>query len=229
MNTKRGIYLGLLSYNNFLCPSFNAALLNTVKTLRDYGYFVDGGVIVGCAYIQAGRNILVDQFRQSQCDTFVFLDDDLSWQPDDFIKLIETPGRVVAGAYRKKQDEIEYAVNSQIGKHGIPLTRSDGCILAKGVATGFLKIERSVFDVIEKATPQLQYGKFHDFFPQGVDNNIWVGEDYAFCNLWLNTGGKIWIVPDINLTHYSKNQGYPGNYHEYLMRLPGGKLNRGKK
>jgi hypothetical protein len=221
MGKKRGVFLGLLSYLGFKCPSFNLALLNAVNLLRTEGYTVDGEVITGCPYIQEARNLIVKAFRDSDFDVMLFLDDDMSWKPGDVKRLIETPGEVVGGAYRIKKDHVSYAVSIKTGKHGIPLTRPDGCILAKGVPTGFLKIERIVFSKIEKEFPYLSYGDRFDFFPQGVEDHVWIGEDYAFCNLWKKIGGEIWVLPDIDITHHKGDIGYSGNYHEYLKSLPG--------
>jgi hypothetical protein len=44
----------------------------------------------------------------------------------------------------------------------------------------------------------------------------------AFSRRWADMGETVWIVPDINLTHHSRDKAYPGNYHQFLMRQPGG-------
>lgn len=221
VNKKRGVFLGMLSYLNFPCSSFNFSLLNATKHLRANGYVVDGAAVTACPYIQAGRNAVVYEFLQTDCDTLIFLDDDMSWKPEDIVRLIETPGRVVAGAYRKKKDMVEYAVRIKT-KDTIPLIRPDGCIAAHGVATGFLKIDRYVFTKLQQQYPELRYGLMFDYFPQGVQHHVWVGEDYAFCNLWTKTGGNIWVLPDIDFTHHGPDKDYHGNYHEFLKSLPGG-------
>jgi hypothetical protein len=163
----------------------------------------------------------------------IFLDDDMSWKPADIIRLISTPGKIVAGMYPLKVDKEEmYPDGLNFNKAGYPIIRSDGCLSAWGAMTGFMKIEKSVFKTLIKAYPeQLYYAKvndkptdiFYDFFPQGVFDKRWWGEDYSFCRLWIQTGGKIWILPDIDFTHYSfQDKEYHGNYHEFLKRLPGG-------
>jgi hypothetical protein len=222
MNKKRRIFLGTMSYLGFKCPSFNRSFLDGVKELRAQGYSVDGAAITGCSFVQAARNMVVHEFLAGTSDVVVFLDDDMSWKAKDLVRLVETPGKIVGGAYRLKKDEVEYAVETKAGKHGIPLTRPDGCILAWAVATGFMKIERCVFEKIQVKYPHLQYGKeMFDFFPQGVYDHIWVGEDYAFCRLWANMGGDIWTIPDIDFIHHGRKKDYSGNYHEYLKGLPG--------
>jgi hypothetical protein len=44
----------------------------------------------------------------------------------------------------------------------------------------------------------------------------------AFSRRWTDMGEMIWIVPNINLNHHAGAKVYPGNFHEFLMRQPGG-------
>ena len=53
---------------------------------------------------------------------------------------------------------------------------------------------------------------------------MWYGEDYAFSRNWLALGGDIWLVPDLQLDHHSADQVYPGNFHIYMRKQPGGDL-----
>jgi hypothetical protein len=92
-------------------------------------------------------------------------------------------------------------------------------------------VKRRVFELIKTAYPELSFydidkngEKVHyfDYFPQGVKQGRWVGEDFAFCRLWSDIGGKMWIVPDIDFVHYdlSKNAEHRGNYHRFLLSQP---------
>jgi hypothetical protein len=51
---------------------------------------------------------------------------------------------------------------------------------------------------------------------------MWWGEDYAFCRNWQELSGEVWIVPDLNLNHWSGDKVWKGNFHQYLLRQPGG-------
>jgi hypothetical protein len=63
-----------------------------------------------------------------------------------------------------------------------------------------------------------------DLFNHGAHEGVWWGEDYAFSRNWLALGGELWIVPDLNLTHHGPDTVYPGNFHNFLRRQPGGDL-----
>ena len=52
-------------------------------------------------------------------------------------------------------------------------------------------------------------------------------EDYSFCRRWTGTGGKIWVVPDIDFVHTGINR-WSGNYHEHLLSCPEMNAERGK-
>jgi hypothetical protein len=81
--------------------------------------------------------------------------------------------------------------------------------------------------VLRKAHPELLYGnkdKPHlDLFNHGAHEGLWWGEDYAFSRRWTALGEEIWVVPDLELTHHGKTEAFPGNYHKFLLRQPGGR------
>ena len=227
----KNIFFALHLYKLPECVQFIDSLNSAGRLLKEHGYTPNKGAEFCDPYIQKARNCLVKQFLDSDNDIFFFVADDLEFKPEYVLKLIETPGDIVAGAYRTKKEPQQYPVRINQDINGRPITRKDGCISAKWVQTGFLRIRRKVFERIILEYPGLAYygikdGKkinvSHDFFPQGVKGHTWIGEDYAFCDLWGGIGGEIWIVPDLDLTHYDGDIPYFGNYHEYLKKLPGG-------
>jgi hypothetical protein len=223
---KRRVFIGLPSYAGFKCSPFNYTLRQTIRLLQSNGYKITVGTCIGNPYIQAARNTLVKEFRESGCNVFLFFDDDMSWNPADALRLLEAEGDIVGGVY-PMDDLPTFFCKIPSDKYGFPIVRQDGCILAAGIPTGFMKINGQVFDILSKCYPRLAYGDSHDFFPQGVRNGVWVGEDYAFCDLWRSIGGKLWILPDVDFIHHKKNGNYSGNYHRFLMSLPGGKNHKG--
>jgi len=184
---------------------------------------------VGSAYISHARATLLRKALDTQPDMVIFLDHDLSWRPQDLVKLIKTPGDVVAGTYRFKQDPVEYMGTWRTDAEGYPETRDDGCIRAEWVPAGFLKVtDQAVHDFLG-SYPELAFGSryrpFVDLFNHGAHNGVWYGEDYAFSRRWNDRGGDIWLVPDLELTHHGADgQAYPGNLHTYLRQRPGGDL-----
>jgi hypothetical protein len=188
---------------------------------------------VGNPYISAARAIMLRKALDTKPDAIVFLDYDLSWRPEDLLKLIETPGDVVAGLYRFKTDDAEAFMGVlETDAEGRPMVREDGCIRANRIPAGFLKITPTAVHLFMEAYPHLCFGpKFGpsvDIFNHGAHEGIWYGEDYAFSRNWIARGGELWVVPDLDLTHHGADgTAYPGNFHQYLRRQPGGDLAEG--
>lgn len=182
---------------------------------------------VGNPYISAARSSMLRKALDANADMIVFLDHDLSWKPGDLLKLVQTQGDVVAGVYRYKRDEEEYMGAVMTDAHNIPQGRaSDGALSGYRVPAGFLKVTKAAVNKFMEHYPELVYGPYFypsvDLFNHGAHERLWYGEDYAFSRRWLATGERIWIVPDLDIDHHSKDQVYRGNFHQFLLRQNAG-------
>ena len=214
------------------CPAFSKSLYETINLFREQGHEVIVGIRERCCYVQAARNELVKSFREGDCDVLFFLDDDISWDAKEALKLAEMPDGIVAGIYPMKRDKEDYPAVILSDAKGFPVVRPDGCIAASQVPTGFLRIKRQVIEKMCEWYADRKYSVvtdgeitdgYVDLFPQGLHGDRWVGEDYAFCRLWnAIPGAQIWIVPDIDFSHYAGDREFKGNYHQFLCRRPGG-------
>lgn len=178
---------------------------------------------VGNPYISGARASLLRRALDVQADVVVFLDHDVSWRPPDILKLIETIGDVVAGTYRFKKDEEEYMGSLIGGPDGRPLCRkSDMAVKASRVPAGFLKVTKEAVGHFMTSYPKLVYGPpwapHVDLFNHGAHEGTWYGEDYAFSRNWIDSGGSLWIVPDLNINHHAGDRVFEGNLHRYLLR-----------
>jgi glycosyltransferase involved in cell wall biosynthesis len=181
---------------------------------------------VGNPYISCARATMLRKAMDAKADVVVFIDHDLSWPPDELLKLIETEGEVVAGTYRFKHQPEEYMGALQPDINGYPQQRADGCVKAHSIPAGFLKITASGVNRFMQAYPELCFGdRFSlavDLFNHGAHEGRWYGEDYAFARRWREKCGDIWVIPNLGLTHWLGDTPYPGNFHEWLMRQAGG-------
>lgn len=184
-------------------------------------------------YISAARATMLRKALDGGADAIVFIDYDLSWKPKDLLKLIQTEGDVVAGTYRFKKDDEEYMGAIFTHADGRPVVREDGCIKADRIPAGFMKITREGVRKFMRSYPELTYGDPErpsvDLFNHGAKDGVWWGEDYAFSRNWLSRCGDIWIVPDMDLDHHSTDKSYPGNFHRFLLRQPGGSEHRSEQ
>jgi len=223
------LFIGVPTYRGIQCPQFLDSLEVLSLALKAGGIGFTFNMLKGSCYVQSARNDLVDTFLKSDSTHLLFLDDDISYSPESVLELLALDVDVVAGIYPMKTDEERYPVVVYTDDNGVPALAENGCIKAFGLPTGFILIRREVFSKIKKEYPQyaytdVQHGKpnteKHDFFPQGVKGGRWWGEDYAFCNLWRDMGGELWVYPNIDFVHYSADKEYRGNYHKFLLRQP---------
>lgn len=205
---------------------YKEALEKSDALIRAAGW--ETGIVqeIGCPYISQARATMTRKALDAGADVIVYIDYDLSWDPADLLTLIETEGDVVAGTYRFKTDKDEYMGELVATPTRIPFVRGDGAVKMHRVPAGFLKVTKDAISIFARAYPHLTYGcgyaPFVDIFNHGAHKGTWYGEDYAFCRNWIDCGGDIWLVPNLNLNHHSAEQVYPGNYHQFLMRAPGG-------
>jgi hypothetical protein len=131
----------------------------------------------------------------------------------------------VAGTYRFKKDEEEYMAAIDCRPDGTPVVLPGGYLSGVRVPAGFLKVTKEAVDRFMKAFPELVYGPAYnpsvDLFNHGAHQGVWYGEDYAFSRRWRECGGQIVLVPDLDLTHHG-DKAYPGNFHRFMLRQPGG-------
>lgn len=181
---------------------------------------------IGSPYISHSRATMLRKALDARADVIVFIDHDLSWDPQDLLTLIETPGEVVAGTYRFKHEPEEYMGKLMPDADGMPQVRNDGALLAHCVPAGFLKLTRGAISKFMYHYPELQYIEEDtltvDLFNHGVHKGVWYGEDYAFCRNWNEKCGQIWTIPNMNINHHTHDSEYKGNFHNYLLRQEGG-------
>jgi hypothetical protein len=80
---------------------------------------------------------------------------------------------------------------------------------ARDLATGFLLIRREAFialaphcqTYVPAPSEGLGTAPVAEFFPVGVDNNVYLSEDYFFCKKWKDIGGTVWLAPWVKLNH----------------------------
>jgi hypothetical protein len=205
------------SYRGITYAPFLDSLEATTTLLAEHGHQTDFYLVTGCCYVQTARNQIVKHFLDSDADVLFFLDDDISWPAGAALKLIETPGEVVAGVYPLKSEPLSFPVVIHTTPADCPVQRADGCVAAAAVPTGFLCIHRSALERMVAAYPGQRYvcddlGEMYDLFPQGVHGGRWIGEDFAFCRLWREIGGEMWVQCNITFTHAGRS----GNFMAYL-------------
>lgn len=216
-------------------PKYLEALEASVPALDAEGWEHVVNYEIGSPYISHARSKMLRRALDAKADVIVFIDHDLSWTPESLVKLIKTPGWMVAGTYRYKISDRQLAESDDpcpyMGRllpthDGRPWVREDGAIKAQWMPAGFLKVTHEAVDLMMRRHPELIYGPlwapYFDLFNHGARNGTWFGEDYAASQRWIEAGKDLWCVPDLDLTHWDDNEPYVGNYHFWLSQQPGG-------
>jgi GT2 family glycosyltransferase len=194
----------------------------------------------GDGLINRARALLAAKFMAGKASHLLFIDSDISWEPESIIRLLEANKDVVCGTYRKKTDErIEWADSLMADRESRKVNfeeYADGQRLIEIAfcGGGFLMIRRSVFERLFKAHPELHFKNSdalteeemefcYNVFPIGITNGILYGEDVGFCRLWQDLGEKVWLDPSIMLTHYG-SKAFTGD-PETRFRIESGKEN----
>lgn len=234
------VFLATPAYDGRVVPQFEESLKASLRVLRDAGIPAHWESLSGCCYLPIARNKLVKKFLESGMTDLVFLDADIEWSPDELLLLLSHPVDIVAGPYRHKTWEETYPVWWKTDSEHRPVVGGlSGLIECWSVPTGFMRLTRRVFDLIDmELGDSLEIEEYNDkgilqdryrnYFDTGVHNKQWWGEDCAFCRRWtIDLKQPLWVDPHIVLSHWGTTpNGAPkavtGSFHEYLSRLPGG-------
>jgi len=192
--------------------------------------------------ITRARNYLADEFLRSDCTHLMFIDSDIGFDPQDVLAIaaIAEEGsdkHIVCGPYPKKTiawEKIKMAVdkgyadeNPQnlerfVGDYvfnpvaGVSEIRVDEPVEVLEGGTGFMMIQRSVFEAFDVKYPELSYKPDHvrtanfdgsreimAYFDTVIDpaSKRYLSEDYMFCQWAIAAGLKVWLCPWMRLTH----------------------------
>jgi hypothetical protein len=211
------IFLAVTAYDHKVYGECSEAILKNCISLMQHGHTVIP-YYNNDLYIDRSRNLCAHLFLETDCDSIVFVDSDLSFDDDAILKLLNHDRDIVAGAYPYKKLVEEYPVTLWFDHQMNCKDETTGLVSCERVPTGLMRVNRQVFEKMQMGMQCDERG-IYPFFKTGMvypDDPNWYGEDAYFCKRWRSMGGKIWLEPRINFIHYGIN-GFSGNYHEYLM------------
>lgn len=167
------------------------------------------------ALVQRARNDIFKLAYDSKVDDLFFIDCDVDWNPADFFRMLEHDVDIVAAPIVKKNDIEQYSVKL-LGDFKV---QDNGLAEVDGVATGFMRIRRDAIEKLWSASEE--YKELHKpeptrmvFEVKVVDGSL-ISEDIAFCQKWIDIGGKVYIDPLVNCGH-SGDKRWVGNFYEWI-------------
>ena len=159
--------------------------------------------------------MIAHEFLKSDCDHLLFIDSDMNFEPDSVLRLLawNQTKPIVGGAYEARKDGKIYILSLDGDKEHIQMDAM-GNVKARRIATGFMMIQRKVFEKLQEMHPEWRHKDntsddyLHSFFDFKVTPEGYIGEDFLFCDRAQEAGFSVWIDPTIKLGHMG--------VHEYL-------------
>jgi len=229
------VFIPLICYNHTCNTEWMMSILKLLNSAKETGLNMSFYPIFFESLVSRARNAAVAHFLEDEENThLLFIDSDIIFEPEDVYRLIQAEKDVIAGMYPKKyivwdrlkKDPNAERVDFPIGGE-IKVTEDD-YIESGYLPTGFLMIKRKAILKLIEQHPELKYkndidgymggeDNFYNLFNAGIRNGIYESEDWGFCSLWKESGGKVLIHPDINLKHVGWHE-YSGNLVNYIFK-----------
>jgi hypothetical protein len=209
-----------------------AAGIYTVSMVQLPAIFLRNGVDSLYAYsrneclIPNARNVLADQFLESQATHLMWIDADIGFNAMDIVTMLIADKDIVCGAYPRK--EVDWARVARAVEAGVPpdeLSDHAGSFAIRGLddsaehedvdvdelyeieggGTGFMLIKRAIFEALadDVADYTPDYKVIKEFYATAIEpeSGRLVTEDYQFCRLARSRGFKIYVAPWVRLAH----------------------------
>ena len=207
----RKLFVAIPTYDGKLSIKLAYTLAALMPLAMQHGMSVKLGHVSGCSIITMARNMLVDQFLDSECTDLLFIDSDVIAQPEDILRLMAQSGDkdITAGSYPRRARDKKFFMDLYFDENNE--LEFDGALMRiQRVGTGFMLIRRNVIEHIakksEKYLGQDGVGQVANVFEFTMVDGKFVGEDYSFCDKARAEGYKVWLDVEISLPHVGQEE-----------------------
>ena len=210
--TTPALMIATHSYGTVL-PQYARSLAVLGSHLSMWGVPHQFAMVRDCL-VGRGRDRAAAHFRASACTHLLFIDGDIEFPPEAVARLLRAKKPLVAASYAMKDESGRFAFCLDPAQaKGAQVDADSGVVEVAGVGTGFMLIERQVFDAIEAAglAPAWSHEDgqggsmaMRGFFEEVIEDGARVSEDYTFCRRYRRAGGRVWLCPEIKLRHWGE-------------------------
>ena len=185
---QKHIFVATPMYGGMCSGMYTRSAIDTTTLAARYGIDLKFFYLFNESLITRARNYLVDEFlRAEQYTHLMFVDSDISWDPNDLISLAalcdEDKHPVIGGPYPKKTiawEKVRNAVDAGLGDNNpLDLEKYTGDFVFNPsggnsrislvepvdvleTGTGFMMIHRSVFEKFKETYPKYSYKPDHN-------------------------------------------------------------------
>ena len=180
---KKKIFVATPMYGGMCHGMYTKSTADLATIATQYGMDVRFFYLFNESLITRARNYLVDEFLRSPYTHLMFIDSDIAFNPNDVLTLAALDKDIVGAPYPKKciawekvrnavdaghadekPDALEeytgdYVFNPVAGTSEIKITEP---VEVLEIGTGFMLIERAVFEKFREAYPQFSYKPDHN-------------------------------------------------------------------
>lgn len=214
------VFIAIPAYGNVPVELLHS-LWDAQPVLAEHGILTELLIASGGCHVDDVRNLLLACFLESDCEQFVFIDDDTRFNALDLVTLINIDKDVAAGICPKKTYPLDFAFRP------IPGAKVEtGLIEVEGVGAAFLKISRAAVqklsDTAEHYTSKIG-GIDKDIpliFERTLEDGFRWGGDYSFCHKWARLGGKMFVDTEMTFGHVGTTE-YVGSLGHCLREEHG--------
>lgn len=212
------VVVSIPTYSGDIPCRLARCLLDELVLSKEAGVDLQFSFLPNCSHVAMGRNQLACDFLESDADKLFFLDSDLTFEPGAILKVVSFDESLVGGAYRYKRDDEIYPVG-WLDKPEL-WSNEQGLLEVMTLPGGFLSISREVFLHFKHQFPDREYEHFgriaFGFFQMRIDHGQLWGEDSLFCTEWRVMDEKVFLYPELNITHWDGNKSYEGHIGNWL-------------
>lgn len=141
------------------------------------------------SHLARSRTVLTREALLTNCEHILFLDDDITFSPEDVFSLLNANEDFISGIYHHRKP------NGDITGRPVENPEQKGSLLdMQFVGLGFSLIKRTALEKLINI-----YGEA--LFEFAFDGERVRGEDELFCERWRKLGGRIWLHTDVKLGH----------------------------
>lgn len=188
LQPKQGLMIATPTHDGTCAYEYALGLADLAGFLAVNGIYFEIARVMGSSLIPHARNSLVDMFMKSKCQKLLFIDADQGFNKDVVLRLFQSSRRIVAGVtphkrfpmnlnFDPKEDDQAFFKDlnnkSQEEFNAFVKAKSDlvGEIEVSRSGTGFMMIDRSVFEILEPHVAK--------YFPFDNNDSVTHGEYFA--------------------------------------------------
>ena len=207
------------AFGGILTVPYFQSFLKTVAACQQQDIQLGVYTLSNESLIPRARNTCAAEFLKQDWDKLLFIDADLSWEPEQALALIRSEEHLVGGSYPWKAFPLEVMFNptdEHKQKYGGGRTQGAflkfseeanglGEVAVKHLPTGFMCMTRSVLTELKDtyAAPYDYRGETHwEFFAAGVVGGQYLSEDWDFCEKAAAAGFQPYLNVNCVVTHH---------------------------